>query len=115
MNKNLPIMPEQPEQSKTPDNGCEQCRDVVERTDVPHVVRKCPWCGREMHVAEPGAHGIGMKVREGDVVTIPASWIQLSLNPLLNRGHFTEFGLKRFGETTFLGALPGTEQAGNDG
>jgi hypothetical protein len=57
MNKNLPIMPEQPEQSKTPDNGCEQCRDVVERTDVPHAVRKCPGCGREMHVAEPVTKG----------------------------------------------------------
>jgi hypothetical protein len=108
-------MPEQPEQSKTPDNGCEQCRDVVERTDVPHVVRKCPGCGREMHVVELGPHGIGIQVREGDVFTIPAGWLRLSLNPLLSTGQFYESGLKRVAEWMFLRTIAGPNEARHNG
>lgn len=106
MNENLEAMSEQSQEGTKPNIGCEECRDVVERTDVLHVVRKCPRCGREMHVFEPGPHGIGMQVREGDVPTIPAGWLRLSLNPLQSTGQFYEFGLKRFGEGIFLGQLP---------
>jgi hypothetical protein len=59
-----------------------------------------------MRIVELGPHGIGIQVREGDVFTIPAGWLRLSLNPLQSTGQFYEFGLKRVAEWTFLGQLP---------
>lgn len=87
---------------------CQQCKDQVEieRNDVPHVVRKCQDCGREMRVSSPGDHGIGIKIREGDQFRIPAGWLQISANPLKGRGHFTKAGLQWFAKQIFLSELP---------
>jgi hypothetical protein len=84
---------------------CEECENVVERTDVPHVIRLCSACGREMHIFEPGEHGRGFQVRPGDRVTIPAGWLKLSINPLQSTGHFTKLGLEGFAAGLFLGGI----------
>jgi len=64
---------------------CPECAGVVERPEHFHVIRKCPGCGRELRVFEPGEHGIGMKVNKGETLVLPPGALQLSLNPLKSR------------------------------
>ena len=86
--------------------GCDQCRDIVDRRDVPHTIRTCPQCGRTMYVHEPGEHGIGMKVRQGDTLAIPMERMRFSFNPLEGNLHATQLGLQRAAEGTLLYPLP---------
>lgn len=90
---------------------CDKCKDIIERTDIPHTIRVCEGCGRTLHVYEPGEGGKGMRVREGDRFVIPAGWMKLSLNPLKGAGNFTRAGLAWFAELIFLEDLPQTKGA----
>ena len=85
---------------------CLKCEQIVERPDLPHVVRRCEGCGRELHIHEPGAHGIGFNVRKGDQVVIPSDWLKLSLNPLKSTGRFSRYGLQWFAEQIHFEELP---------
>lgn len=85
---------------------CPACEAVIERPDLPHTIRKCDGCGRELHVHEPGAHGIGFQIRKGDQVVIPKDWLKLSLNPLKSSGQFTRQGMQWFAELVHLDDLP---------
>jgi hypothetical protein len=85
---------------------CPKCKDVAERSDIPHVVRTCESCGRALHIHEPGKHGIGMKINKGDQVVIPSNWLQLSLNPLKSTGRFSRYGLNWFAQQIHLEDLP---------
>lgn len=89
---------------------CEMCANVVEREDVPHVIRVCPGCGREMHIHEPGEHGRGFRVMAGDRPVIPAGWIQISLNPLKSTVQFTRPGLEMAAATFLLEELHQKEE-----
>jgi hypothetical protein len=40
--------------------SCDLCKEIVDREDIPHVVRICNGCGREMHIVERGDHGRGI-------------------------------------------------------
>lgn len=84
---------------------CKVCENAIERTDIPHVIRLCAGCGRELHIFEPGEYGRGLQVRAGDRVTIPAGWFKLSLNPLRSTGQFTRFGLEEFARNLLLGDI----------
>jgi hypothetical protein len=86
--------------------SCADCASIVERNDIPHVIRHCPACGREMHVHEPGPHGRGFQVRAGDRPVIPAGFLQLSLNPLRSSGNLTRAGIQMLAEMFFLKGLP---------
>ncbi|MGI6418224.1 MAG: Shedu anti-phage system protein SduA domain-containing protein [Thermoguttaceae bacterium] len=86
--------------------ACPKCADVVERPHLPHVVRQCEGCGRELCIHEPGAHGIGFNIRKGDKVVIPCDWLKLSLNPLKSIGHFSRYGLQWFAQQIYLEDLP---------
>lgn len=86
--------------------SCPKCHTVVERPDLPHVVRNCEGCGRPLRIHEPGAHGIGFNVRKGDQVVIPSNWLKLSLNPLKSMGQFSRYGLQQFAEQIYLENLP---------
>lgn len=86
--------------------ACEKCQHIVDREDVPHVIRVCSNCGREMHVVEPGKHGRGIQIREGDRFVLPAGWLQLSFNPLKSTGSFSRDGLQWLAEIIFLDKLP---------
>lgn len=90
--------------------SCPTCADVVERPDLVHVIRKCATCGREMRVHEPGPHGRGVQVREGDQVTIPAGFLRMSLNPLKASGHITRHGIHVLAQHFFLSGLPRTDE-----
>jgi hypothetical protein len=85
---------------------CPKCEDIVERPDLPHAVRQCEVCGRELRIHEPGAHGIGFNIRKGDQVVIPEGWLKFSLNPLKSSGQFSRYGLQWFAEQIHLDELP---------
>lgn len=85
---------------------CPKCENIVERPDLPHTVRRCEGCGRELRIHEPGAHGIGFNIRKGDQVVIPEGWLKLSLNPLKSSGQFSRYGLQWFAEQIHLEELP---------
>lgn len=86
--------------------SCPKCEAIVERPDLPHVVRKCEGCGRELRIHERGPHGIGFNVRKGDQVVIPGDWLKLSLNPLKSSGQFSRYGLSWFAQQIHLEDLP---------
>ena len=85
---------------------CEKCANVVERPDLPHVIRACEGCGRLLRIHEPGENGRGFKVQKGDQVVIPAGFIKLSLNPLKSSGQFSHHGLGWFAQQIHLEDLP---------
>ena len=87
---------------------CKICKNQVEieNLNVPHVIRKCKECGREMHIRNAGKHGIGIKVEKGDQFTIPSDWLKIHANPLKGTGHLTKSGLAWFAKLIFLGELP---------
>ena len=86
--------------------SCPKCEHIVERPNLPHVVRQCEGCGRELHIHEPGAHGIGFNIRKGDQVVIPNDWLKLSLNPLKSTAQLSRYGLRWFAEQIHLEELP---------
>lgn len=85
--------------------SCEKCRDIHEVTDRPHVVRPCPGCGRELHIAEPGEGGKGIKVKKGDKFVIPPGFIRLSLDPRKSSGRLYRGGIQFVAETLLVDGL----------
>lgn len=59
-----------------------------------------------MRVHEPGEHGRGMRVREGDSVVLPAGAIQFSFDPRKASGHFFKGGIPWFAKMVFVEDLP---------
>jgi len=90
--------------------SCERCRDVVERPEVPHVIRRCEACGREMRVVDPGQHGRGIQIKAGDRFVMPTGWLKLSFNPLKSSGRFSRWGLEWFAKFIFLQDMAGKEE-----
>ena len=84
---------------------CPKCSGVVERSDIPHMIRKCPECGREMHVAEFDKDGKGMEILEGDRFVVPSGWLTLSLNPILSRAHLFRPGIDMIVKSLFIDGL----------
>jgi hypothetical protein len=85
---------------------CLRCQHLVDRPDVPHVIRTCVSCGRVMHIHEPGKHGRGFNIQKGDQVVIPGGWLNLSFNPLKSTGTFSRSGLQWFAEMIMLEDIP---------
>lgn len=94
---------------QTSEARCRECADVIERRDVPHVIRPCPACGRDLHIAEPGAHGIGVQVRKGDRFSIPAGWLTFSFDPTKARGTFSREGMDWFAQNLYFERAPKRE------
>ncbi|MFW6030743.1 MAG: hypothetical protein ACOCZT_00745 [Halanaerobiales bacterium] len=44
--------------------SCKKCKDIKERSDVPHIVRNCEGCGRKLHIARCGEYGKGINRRQ---------------------------------------------------
>jgi hypothetical protein len=83
---------------------CEQVEDVTEAGGL-YVIRNCGSCGRPMKLREPGKHGIGVQIRKGDLVVIPAGWLQVAANPLKGGGHLSKSGLDWFARLVFGSGL----------
>jgi hypothetical protein len=90
---------------------CEACKDVIESPDTIHVIRPCPRCGRELRIAERGAHGLGLKVEKGDRLVVPSGALTFSPNPLKSSGHFTKAGLQWYAELITVGELPNNKDS----
>lgn len=88
---------------------CDKCNNVVERDDVPHVIRACVGCGRKLHIVPLGEHGRGIKIEEGDQFIIPAGWIKLSMNPLKATGRLYRPALDMLAKSLFLTGLQARE------
>ena len=88
--------------------SCNTCKDKVdiENLSSPYVIRKCPECGREIKLREPGKDGHGIKVEKGDRFVIPDGWFKFSAHPLHGTGHFTKNGLQWFAKLMFVEELP---------
>ena len=85
---------------------CQKCADIIERPDLPHVVRICEGCGRSLHIHETGKHGIGVQIHKGDQFVIPAGWLKFSLDPRKSSGQFYKGGLQWYAEQIHLDGLP---------
>src|SRR5271165_3282506 len=83
---------------------CEKIEDVTEAGGL-YVIRNCSHCGRPMKLREPGEHGVGIQIRKGDQVTIPAGWLKISANPLKGGGHLSKTGLNWFAGLVFGSGL----------
>src|ERR1044071_6333032 len=79
---------------------CEHIRDVLESEGL-YVVRSCDHCGRKIKVRESGKHGIGIQIRKGDQVVMPAGWLKIAANPLKGSGHLSSSGLDWFASLVF--------------
>src|SRR4051794_31707319 len=90
--------------------SCPVCENITERTDVPHVIRTCSGCGREMHMVEPGEHGRGIMIRAGDRFAIPEGWLKIALNPIQSTGHLSRAGMDMLATQLFMEGLPGQEE-----
>jgi hypothetical protein len=86
-------------------NKCDSIKDVSD-TDGLYTIRTCDSCGREIKYRELGKHGIGMEIKAGDRVVIPANFLQVSANPLKSSGHLTQSGVAWFAELVFLESIP---------
>lgn len=83
---------------------CAACEHIVEQTETVHVIRTCS-CGRELHIAEPGEKGKGIRIAKGDRVVIPAGFLKLSLNPLRSRGQISRSGIDMLASELFLDGI----------
>jgi hypothetical protein len=90
-------------QSRERPMACTECNKLKDVTDLsrPYVARTCKKCGRKIKLRTPGAHGIGIKVSEGDEFIMPAGFLTMSANPLKGSGQFTSHGLRWFAEMIF--------------
>ncbi len=91
--------------------NCKTCSSIEERNDVPHVIRLCPGCGRELHIVDRGKHGIGIRIQSGDKFVIPDEWLKISLNPLQSSGRLFRAGLDMMARSLLLGKLSTKETA----
>ena len=89
--------------------SCEQCKDIEEHPNVPHVVKKCEGCGRELRILRLDKSGKGLKVKPGERLSIPKGWLTFSANPLKGRSSLTLTGLEWFSSLIFVGDLPSKE------
>lgn len=94
--------------------SCKLCKDIEDRSDVPHLVRICEGCGREVRFVRHGKHGKGLKVEHGERLVIPKDWLKISANPLKGRGRLYRPGLRWYAELIFVDALPSKESEYQD-
>lgn len=69
---------------------------------------QCKDCDRTVHFVRPGDSGEGIRVEAGEKFTIPAGWINLSLEPKAN-GKLFRSGLPFLLNQLFVGNVPTEE------
>jgi hypothetical protein len=77
--------------------------------DIPHVLRVCQHCGGKYRARDPGPHGLGVDIKQGDEFVLPSSFMKVAANPLKGGGRLTPHGLSWFAELVF-----GTDLMGNE-
>lgn len=86
---------------------CGQCGASLIPLSHIHVQRECDACHRMTYVAESGDANQGLRIRKGDVVTIPAGAIRFSLDPSKSTGRLTRDGVSWLFQHLLFNAMPG--------
>lgn len=84
---------------------CAQCGRSLIPLDVPHLSAECADCGKTIHFVRTAPDGTGIQVEKGERFTIPAGFIQLSLDPA-SRGKLFRPGLSFLLKQFFIGNYP---------
>lgn len=84
---------------------CSQCGRSLLPLDVPHISTECADCGRTVHFVRTALDGTGIRVEKGQRFTIPAGFIQFSLDPA-SRGKLFRPGLSFLLKHLFIGNHP---------
>lgn len=84
---------------------CAQCGRSLIPLDVPHLSAECADCGKTVHFVRTVPDGTGIQVEKGERFTIPAGFIQLSLDPA-SRGKLFRPGLSFLLKQFFIGNYP---------
>lgn len=64
---------------------CSQCGRSIVPLNVPHLSAECADCGKTIHFVRTAPNGVGIQVEKGERFSIPAGFIQLSLDPRFAR------------------------------
>lgn len=83
--------------------ACKDCEKNFDQPDLPHYVKVCSSCGREMKINAYNKKKKGLVVPEGGQLVLPSSFLNISLNPLKANGRFFRPGIKAFTELIFRG------------
>jgi len=84
---------------------CSQCGRSLVPLSVPHLSAECADCGKTVHFVRPAPDGAGIQIEKGERFTIPAGFIQISLDPA-SRGKLFRPGLSFLLKQLFVGDHP---------
>lgn len=84
---------------------CAQCGRSLIPLNVPHLSAECEDCGKTVHFVRTAPDGTGIQVQKGERFTIPAGFIQISLDPA-SRGKLFRPGLSFLLKQFFVGNHP---------
>jgi hypothetical protein len=84
---------------------CAQCGRSLVPLDVPHLSAECAECGKMVYFVRTAPDGTGIQVERGERFTIPAGFIQISLDPA-SRGKLFRPGLSFLLKQFFVGNYP---------
>jgi hypothetical protein len=84
---------------------CAQCGRSLVPLEVPHLSAECVDCGKMVHFVRTAADGTGIQAEKGEQFTIPAGFIQISLDPA-SRGKLFRPGLSFLLKQFFVGNYP---------
>jgi hypothetical protein len=84
---------------------CAQCGRSLIPLEVPHLSTECSACGKTVHFVRTAPDGTGIHVEGGERFTIPAGFIQFSLDPA-SRGKLFRPGLSFLLKQFFIGNYP---------
>lgn len=84
---------------------CSQCGRSIVPLNVPHLSAECADCGKTIHFVRTAPNGVGIQVEKGERFSIPAGFIQLSLDPA-SRGKLFRPGLSFLLKQFFIGSHP---------
>ena len=84
---------------------CSKCGQSLVPLNIPHISNECTDCGKTVHFVRTAPGGEGIQVEAGDRLTIPAGYIQISLDPA-SRGKLFRPGLPFLLKQMFVGNHP---------
>ena len=84
---------------------CAQCGRSLVPLDVPHLSAECADCGKTVYFVRTAPDGTGIQFEKGERFTIPAGFIQISLDPA-SRGKLFRPGLSFLLKQFFIGNYP---------
>jgi hypothetical protein len=84
---------------------CTQCGRSLIPLGVPHLSTECNECGKTVHFVRTEPEGKGIRFENGERFTIPAGFMQFSLDPA-SRGKLFRPGLSFLLKQIFIGNHP---------